>query len=312
MRGTEFGELSAFVAVADHGNFSKAAAMLGVSASTMSQTIRSLEERLGVRLLNRTTRSVALTEAGARLLEQVQPALDELGDALESLNALSQTPAGALRLAVASLAVGLVIDPILPSFRAAYPAVTLEIVVDDSLTDIVDGHFDAGIRMVPRIERDMIAVQVSPPSRLIVVASPAYLAAHGRPETPDELSRHDCIRLRQTTGAIKKWQFANGGKVFEVAVDGSLITNSLDHVVRAAATGTGIGFALEEYAAPYLTAGRLVPILEEWAAPFAGFHLFYPSRRQVPPKLRALIDFLRADARRTARPHIAAVMNDAA
>lgn len=312
MRGTEFGELSAFVAVADHGNFSKAAAMLGVSASTMSQTIRSLEERLGVRLLNRTTRSVALTEAGARLLEQVQPALDELGDALESLNALSQTPAGALRLAVASLAVGLVIDPILPSFRAAYPAVTLEIVVDDSLTDIVDGHFDAGIRMVPRIERDMIAVQVSPPSRLIVVASPAYLAAHGRPETPDELSRHDCIRLRQTTGAIKKWQFASDGKTFDVAVDGSLITNSLDHVVRAAVTGVGIGFALEEYAAAHLAAGRLVPILEEWAAPFAGFHLFYPSRRQVPPKLRALIDFLRADARRTARPHIAAVMNDAA
>jgi DNA-binding transcriptional LysR family regulator len=312
MRGSEFGELTAFVAVAEQRSFSKAAMAVGISASTMSQTIRSLEERLGVRLLNRTTRSVALTEAGDRLLQQIHPALDELGDALESLAAFSDRPAGVLRLSVASIAAKMVIDPVLPSFRAAYPAVSLDIMVDDSQIDIVDGGFDAGIRIAPRIERDMIAVRVSPESRLIAVASPAYLAAHGRPETPADLRRHDCIRLRHSTGAIKKWEFDDDGKTVEIPVEGSLITNSLDHVVRAATAGIGIGYMLEEYMAPDLAAGRLVPILDEWAMPFGGFHLFYPSRRQTPPKLRALIDFLGADTRKQTRPRIARALIEAA
>jgi DNA-binding transcriptional LysR family regulator len=311
MRGAEFGELTAFVAIADHGNFSKAAAALGISTSTMSQTIRSLEDRLGVRLLNRTTRSVALTEAGDRLLQQIHPALAELGNAIETLTAERSKPAGVLRLSVGSLAVGMVIDPILPSFRAAYPDITLDVVVDDSLIDIVGGRFDAGIRIGSRIERDMIALRVSPDSRLIAVASPAYLAAHGQPDTPNDLSAHNCIRFRQTTGAIHKWEFENGVDKVEVGVEGSLITNNLDLVVSAALNGVGIGYMLEDYMAAHIDEGHLVPVLEEWSLPFAGYHLFHPSRRQMPPKLRAFVDFLRIASRKTARPRIAA-MTDAA
>lgn len=299
MRGTEFGELAAFVAIADRGNFSKAAAILGISTSTLSQTIRSLEERLGVRLLNRTTRSVALTEAGDRLLRQVHPALDELGNAVESISASRDTPAGVLRLSVGSLAVGMVIDPILPAFRAAYPDITLDIMVDDSLADIVNGHFDAGIRPGTRIERDMIAVRVSPDSRLIAVASPEYVAAQGRPEVPHELRMHNCIRFRQTTGAIHPWEFERRDEKVEVAVEGSLITNNLDLVVRAALDGVGIGYMLEEYMTSYIADGRLIPVLEDWSRPYAGYHLFYPSRRQMPAKLRAFVEFLRGTTRRT-------------
>jgi DNA-binding transcriptional LysR family regulator len=307
MRGAEFGELTAFVAVAEHGKFSKAAAALGVSASTMSHTIRALEERIGVRLINRTTRSVALTEAGDQLLRQIHPALDELGNAVESLAELSGKPSGVLRLAVGSLAVKMVIDPILPSFRAAYPDVVLDITVDDSQIDIVDGHFDAGMRIGSRIERDMVAVRVSPDSRLIAVASPAYLARHGQPSRPDDLREHDCIRLRDTTGAIRKWEFERGDEQIEVAVDGSLITNDLDHLVRAALNGIGITYMLEDYMLPYIASGRLVPVLADWSLPFAGFHLFYPSRHQLPPKLRAFITFLRDTGPRRAamRPHLA-------
>lgn len=308
MRGTEFAGLTAFVAVADHGNFSKAAAALGISTSTMSHTIRALEERLGVRLLNRTTRSVALTEAGDQLLQQIHPALDELDNAVESLGALSGTPSGVLRLAVGSLAVKMVIDPFLPSFRAAYPDVVLDITIDDSQLDIVHGHFDAGMRIGSRIERDMVAVRVTPDSRLIAVASPAYLAAHGRPSKPMDLREHDCIRLRDTTGVIRKWEFERGAERIEVAVEGSLITNDLDHLMRAALNGLGISYMLEDYMAPHIAAGRLVPLLEGWSLPFAGFHIFYPSRHQMPPKLRAFITFLRADGPRRAalRPRLAA------
>ena len=308
MRGAEFGGLTAFVAVADHGNFSKAAAALGISTSTMSHTIRALEERLGVRLLNRTTRSVALTEAGDQLLRQIHPALDELDNAVEALAALRGTPSGVLRLAVGSLAVKMVIDPILPSFRAAYPNVVLDITIDDSQLDIVHGHFDAGMRVGSRIERDMVAVRVTPDSRLIAVTSPAYLATHGRPSRPEDLRAHDCIRFRDTTGVIRKWEFARGAEKIEVAVEGSLITNDLDHLMRAALNGVGIGYMLEDYMAPHIAAGRLVPLFDGWSLPFAGFHLFYPSRHQMPPKLRALITFLRtAGAQRAVtRPRLAA------
>jgi len=297
MRGAEFAELTAFVAIAERGNFSRAAGALGLSASTLSQTIRSLEERLGVRLLNRTTRSVALTEAGEQLLAQVHPALDELGQAVESINAFRDTPTGVLRLSVMSLAVGLVIEPVLPAFRAAFPDITLDIIVDDSLDDIVDGRFDAGIRSGSRIERDMIAVRVSRDSRLIAVASPAYLAAHARPGLPLDLRAQNCIRFRQTTGAIHPWQFEKNAEKVEVAVEGSLITNNLDLVVRAAREGAGIGYMLEDYIAADIEEGLLIPLLEDWSVPYAGYHLFYPSRRQMPAKLKAFVDFLRGAAR---------------
>lgn len=304
MRGTQFAELTAFVAVADQGNFSKAATILGLSTSTLSQTIRSLEERLGVRLFNRTTRSVALTEAGDRLLGQVHPALDELGKAVESVNVFRDSPTGVLRLSVASLAVGLVVDPMLARFRAAYPDITLDIMVDDSFADIVNGRFDAGIRIGTRIERDMIAVRVSRDSRLIAVASPAYLAKAGRPETPEDLRGHNCIRFRQTTGAICPWEFERDGEKIEIPVEGSLITNDLDLVARAALDGVGIGYMLEECMTAPIAEGRLEPVLKEWSRPYAGYHLFYPGRRQMPAKLKALIDFLRVDRRRAPAAHL--------
>lgn len=305
MRGSEFAELTAFVAIAERGNFSKAAATLGLSTSTLSQTIRSLEERLGVRLLNRTTRSVALTEAGERLLGQLHPALDEIVNAVESVNAFRDTPAGVLRLTVGSFAVGMVINPILAEFRAAYPDITLDIVVDDALTDVVGGHFDAGIRTGTRIERDMIAVRVSPDSRFIAVAAPSYLAAHRRPETMHDLRVHNCIRFRQTTGALYPWEFEHGGEKVEVAVEGSLITNNVNLALQAALDGTGIGYMLEGYIASHLAEGRLVPLLEEWWWPYAGYHLFYPSRRQMPAKLKAFVAFLRGATRKTlAQPRL--------
>jgi len=311
MRGSEFGELAAFVAIADHGNFSKAATHLGISTSTLSQTIRSLEERLGVRLLNRTTRSVALTEAGESLLRQVHPALTELGNAVESISAARDTPAGVLRLTVGSLAVGMVIDPILPGFRAAYPDITLDITVDDTLVDIVDGRFDAGIRTGTRIERDMIALRVSPDSRFIAVASPAYLAAHGRPDEPQALRQHNCIRFRQTSGAILPWEFERQGEKVEVAVEGALITNNIDLAIRAALDGMGVAYMLQGYMAGPIADGRLIPLLEEWSRPYAGYHLFYPSRRQMPAKLRAFVEFLRDATRRAllAPPHLVPVIN---
>jgi DNA-binding transcriptional LysR family regulator len=314
MRGSEFAELTAFVAVAERGNFSKAAATLDLSTSTLSQTIRSLEERVGVRLLNRTTRSVSLTEAGEGLLRQLHPALDEIVNAVESVNAFRDTPAGVLRLTVGSLAVGMVIKPILPDFRAAYPDITLDIVVDDALTDIVGGHFDAGIRTGTRIERDMIAVRVSPDSRLIAVAAPSYVAAHGAPRAPHDLRLHDCIRLRQTSGAFHPWEFEHGGDKLEVAVEGSFITNNLDLAVRATLDGAGIGYMLEGYIAPHIAEGRLVPLFEDWSRAYVGYHLFYPSRRQMPAKLKAFVAFLRGVTRQSLAPPrlVVPVMNSAA
>lgn len=292
MRGAEFAELTAFVAIADRGSFVKAAAVLGISTSTLSQTIRALEERLGVRLLNRTTRSLALTEAGERLLSQLRPALDGLDAALEAINAFRDKPAGMLRLNVSSLATGMVIAPVIGKFRAEYPAITFDITVDDSLIDIVGGRFDAGIRPGRRFARDMISVRISPESRLVAIASPAYLADHPRPRTPKDLHAHNCIRFRQPNGALLRWGFERGGEEVEVSVEGSLITNDVDLMVRAALDGVGIAYVLEDYVAPQIAEGRLVTILEDWAPPFPGFHIYYPSR-QMPASLKAFIEFMR-------------------
>lgn len=297
MRGAEFAELMAFVAIADRGSFVKGAAVLGVSTSTLSQTIRTLEERLGVRLLNRTTRSLALTDAGKRLIARVRPALEELGTAIEVINDFRDTPAGMLRLNVSSCATGMVIAPVIGRFRAEYPAITLDITVDDSLIDIVGGRFDAGVRPARHIPRDMIALRISPESRLIAIASPDYLATHPRPKTPKDLHAHNCIGLRQTTGALYRWGFEKAGEELEVSVEGSLITNGVDLMVRAALDGVGIGYMLEDYVAPLVAEGRLVAVLEDWSLRFSGFHIYYPSRRQMPASLKAFIQFLRTATR---------------
>jgi DNA-binding transcriptional LysR family regulator len=293
MRGSDFVELTGFAAVAERGSFAKAAAVLGISTSTLSQAVRSLEERLGVRLFNRTTRSVALTEAGERLFRQIGPVLEQLEMSVEAVNSFRDRPTGTLRLTVCSLAVGLVIGPNLGAFQAAHPDITLDITVDDGVPDLVAGHFDAGIQPHWRIERDMIATRISPASRLIAVASPEYLSRHPRPVVPKDLSQHNCVRFRRTTGAVLRWRFERDGEKIEVPAEGSVVTNNFELAVCAAVEGIGIGYTLESYVARLTAEGRLVPVLEDWTPHFNGFHIYYPSRRQLPMVLRAFIDFLR-------------------
>jgi DNA-binding transcriptional LysR family regulator len=292
MRGTEFAELAAFVAIADRSSFVKAAAALGVSTSSLSQTLRALEERLGVRLLNRTTRSVSLTEAGERLLGQVRPALEELGAAVEAINRFRDKPAGTLRLTSGSVAAKLLVMPLLGRFLAEYPEITLDIQVEDELVDIVSGRFDAGIRGGKWLERDMIAVRIGPESRVLAVASPRYLEGRTAPSSPQELHDHNCIRI-VWAGGPARWEFARGEEKIEISVEGSLVTNDVDILLRGALDGVGIAYMLEFYVAEHLAAGRLVPLLEEWAPSYAGYHIFYPSRRQMPAPLKAFIDFMR-------------------
>src|SRR5215472_6169933 len=252
MRNVELAEMTAFVAIAERASFAKAATHLGISRSTLSETMRNLEEKLGVRLLNRTTRSVALTEVGERLLAELRPALERLETAVDSINAFRDNPAGHLRLTVPRPAAKMVIEPILAKFLAAYPAVTLEIITDSALTDIVRDRFDAGIRPGHRVEQDMIAVRVGEDARPTVVASPDYLRRHPRPNAPADLHTHNCIRYRFASGAMFPWVFERRGKSLEVAVKGSLIVSDSDLAARAAMDGVGIARL------PLTTVGPLV------------------------------------------------------
>ncbi len=293
MRGPEIAQLAAFAAIAERSSFVKAAGVLGVSTSKLSKMIRALEERLGVRLFNRTTRSVALTEAGEHLLAQVRPAIDELGSAVESINAFRDTPAGTLRLTVSSVAAAMVVAPILGRFAAAYPAITLDVSVKDGSIDLVKGRFDAGIRRDKRIERDMIAVRVSRAARIVTIAAPAYLAKHAPPNDPRDLHRHNCIRFRLADGTIAKWEFEKGNKTLTLAVDGSLIVDNVDLMLRGALEGVGIGYLVEPYVNTFIQEGRLIPVLDDWSQRFSGWHIYYPSRRQMHAPLKAFVGFVR-------------------
>lgn len=294
MQRPEIAELAAFAAIAERSSFVKAAGILGVSTSKLSKMIRALEERLGVRLFNRTTRSVALTEAGEHLFAQVRPALDELGSALESINPFRDTPAGILKLTVSSVAAAMVIAPILGRFVATYPAITLDISVKDGSIDLVKGRFDAGIRRDKRIEQDMIAVRISRSAPIVSIASPAYLAKHPAPKAPRDLRQHNCIRFRLADGTIAKWEFEKGSRKLAVAVDGSLIVDNLDLMLRGALEGVGIGYLLEPYVNTFIREGRLVPVLEDWSPRFSGWHIYYPSRRQMRTPLKVFIGFVRS------------------
>src|SRR5215471_15555470 len=297
MTKASIAEMSAFVAIAERASFAKAATQLGVSRSSLSESLRALEERLGVRLLNRTTRSVALTEAGERLLSQLRPLLDNFDSALESVNTFRDSPAGHVRLTVPRPAVRTVIEPILSRFLRAYPAVTLEVAIDSALTDIVRDRFDAGIRPGHRVEQDMIAVRVGEDARPKLVASPAYLARHPAPKEPADLRSHNCIRQRFGSGIIQRWPFEKRGKAIEVTVTGSLISSDGDLAIRAALDGVGIARVPATYVETHIAGKRLVALLDDWAPPSVGFFLYYPSRRQMPAALQALIDVLKAHAR---------------
>jgi DNA-binding transcriptional LysR family regulator len=297
MRRPELGEMNAFVTVAQRCSFAKAAVQLGISRSRLSETIRGLEDSLGVRLLNRTTRSVAPTAAGERLLARLRPLLDDFDTVLESINAFRDKPAGLLRLTVLPPAANLMLAPLLSRFLAQYPAIDLEISVDAALTDIVAGRFDAGIRPGERVERDMIAVRIGEEMRGVLVAAPDYLARHPRPTSPRDLEAHSCIRFRFPSGMIAPWQFEKKGKQVEVAVEGRLTVNDEELAIRAAVDGVGVLYTALGYAAPEIKAGRLVPLLEDWRPRLAAIFLYYPSRRQIPLPLQAFIEFLRENLR---------------
>lgn len=298
MRGSEFSELSAFVAVAEHANFTRAAAHLGIATATLSQSIRKFEERLGVRLLNRTTRSVSLTAAGEHLLADAQPILDGIGKAIEGINTFRDKPVGQLRLSMSRPAALSIVAPVLPDFLRTYPQIRLEISADDGPHDIVTGRFDAGIQLGERVAKDMIAVRLLDQFRRRVVAAPAYLENRQPPVTPDDLKSHDCVRLRSDwDGALQPWLMENGGRTVEVAVNGALIVNDIYLAVRGVLGGVGIGYLPEPLIAASLEKGELVPLLGDWSGHFSGVFLYYSSRRQVPGPLRAFIEFMRTKVR---------------
>ena len=293
MKKASLGEMTAFVAIAERSSFAKAAAQLGVSRSSLSESLRALEERLGVRLVNRTTRSVALTEAGERLLVRLRPLLDNFDAALESVNDFRNSPAGHLRITVPRPAARTIVEPILASFLKAHPAVTLEVSIDSALTDIVRDRFDAGIRPGHRVERDMIAVRVGEDARPTVIASPDYLRRHGTPKEPADLRAHNCTRLRLAGNVPQRWPFEKRGKAVEVDVTGSLIAGDSSLAARLALDGIAIARIPYHAAEPHIAAGTLVPLLEDWRPRSVGFYLYYPSRRQMPAALQAFIAALK-------------------
>ena len=290
-------DLSALVAVARAGGFRDAARQTGTPASNLSAAVRRLEARLGVRLLNRTTRSVGLTEVGERLLGELRPALDSFEAAMDSISAFRDQPTGTLRLTVPRPAAKQLIEPIISRFLTTYPAITLEVVTDSALTDIVRERFDAGIRPGHRVEQDMIAVRIGEDAQPTLVASPDYLERCGEPKAPPDLRGHNCIRLRIGGAVVSRWEFEKRGANLEVLVSGSLITTDGDLSARAALDGVGVARVPVCFVAPYLADGRLVALLEDWRPRSVGFYLYYPSRRQTSPALQALIAMFREEAR---------------
>jgi DNA-binding transcriptional LysR family regulator len=291
--------LRAFRAVAECGSFTRAAAALDVTPSALSQTVQQLEHQLGTRLLQRTTRRVGLTEAGQEMLQRIAPALNELDVALDAIRQHGDRPRGTIRLTVASVVSRAVIEPILGEFMARWPDVRLDIRVEDGLTDLVAEGLDAGIRLGESLQRDMVAVPIGGAMRAVVVGSPAYFKRHGYPKEPKDLQKHNCIKHRlPSSGAIYRWEFAHRsgarkGRWFDIAVDGSLTVNDVPLSLRAAEDGIGLVYLLEISARDALADGQLESVLEPWLPPFDGMYLYYPSRFQVPPKLRVFIDFIR-------------------
>lgn len=291
---TDLHELDAFAAVARLRSFRKAAIERGVSPSALSHGLRALEERLGVRLLNRTTRSVTPTEAGARLLARLAPALGDIAGALAELDSLQDVAAGALRINLPRPAARLLLAPMLARFVADYPRVQLDIVTDDGLLDIVGAGFDAGVRFGERLAADMIALPFGPPQRFVVVAAPAYVAAHGAPAAPRDLETHNCIGRRFPSGSRYAWEFVQDGRSLSVAVDGALLFDDDAPMLRAALDGAGLAYVYHADAAAHIAAGRLQVLLAAYAAAPSQYFLYYPSRRQMPPALRAFIEAVRS------------------
>jgi DNA-binding transcriptional LysR family regulator len=289
----ELSVLSAFLMVAEERSFTRAAKRLGVSTSALSHAMRGLEERFGVRLLARTTRSVAPTDAGEQLLARLRPALGDIRGALDLISGLRDRPAGLVRLVVSPLAATTVLAPKLGQFARDYPDIVLDVTTDESRVDLVAARFDAGIHLGEFIERDMLAVRVSPDLRPAIVGSPGYFESHPKPASPRDLPGHRCINFRHGSAGVYRWEFDKGKQSLAVSVNGPLILDDVEVMIRAAVDGVGLAFVSEEHVAHHLASGALVRVLEDCCPPFPGFFLYYPSRRQLPAALSALIETLR-------------------
>ena len=298
MPGSQFAELSAFMAVAEDASFTKAARRLGLATPTLSTMVRRFEERLGLRLFNRSTRSVALTPAGELLLRQVRPVLAGFDSAIESLNAVREHPAGHLRLAVAPPVARYLIAPLLAGFMARHPGITFDVCVENGFPDIIGGHFDAAFQRSDLVPHGMIGLPVSDGIRYFTVASPDYLARHGTPQTPADLHRHNCIRLRLLGGSYLPWRYVVDGSPLEVAVEGTAIANDRALATALAAGGAGITYLVEEYVAEMVADGRLVSLLYDFSVPTSGILMFYPSRSQNSAAFASFIEFMRRHRRR--------------
>ena len=306
MRQAKLADLEAFAAVARARSFRRAATERGVSASALSQTIRNLEERLGTRLLNRTTRSVALTPAGETLFRRLAPAFADIGNALDEVQSIDGEPTGRVRINSPAPAIESIFAPLMSEFLHRHPRVSLEIVADAAYVDIVAEGFDAGVRFGQEIAQDMIATPIGPPLEYVVVGAPEYFEAQGIPKHPQDLRIQDCIRQRFPGGTIFKWRFSRGGEEISLAPEGRLTVNDAHHAIRAARENVGVARAPLQYAEPDLEAGRLRRVLAAWSPPLPGWYLYYPSRRQTPPAFKALLEFLNARSRRDAASQPAA------
>ncbi len=296
MRREELGDLLALSAVAEAGSFTRAAARLGTSQSALSHTIRRLEARLGLRLLTRTTRNVSPTEAGQRLLGALRPAFEQIESELASLDELRDKPAGTIRINTSGHAASTILWPALKQFLPKYPDVHVELSLDSALTDIVAQRFDAGVRLGEHLARDMVAVRIGPDLRMAVVGAPSYFDGRSKPKRPQDLTGHICINLRQSTlGGLYAWEFEKDRREINVRVEGSLIFNDMRMVLHAALDGFGLAFVMEDQAQSAIEGGQLVRVLADWCPQFAGYHLYYPSRRQPTPAFSLLVEALRFD-----------------
>jgi DNA-binding transcriptional LysR family regulator len=287
-------DLLAFLAVARERSFTKAAAQLGVSQSALSHTIRGLETRLGLRLLTRTTRSVAPTQAGERLIQSVGPRFEEIDAALVALSELREKPAGTIRISAGEHSAGSVLWPALAKFLPAYPDIQVEVMADNGLVDIVEERYDAGVRLGEQVANDMIGVRIGPEMRMAVVGAPSYFAGRTPPRIPQDLTGHRCINLRlPTLGGLYAWEFEKNGRTLKARVDGQLTFNTVDLMLRAAVGGFGLAYLPEDTVGPDIAEGRLVRVLADWCEPFPGYHLYYPSRRQQTPAFTLFVEALR-------------------
>ncbi|MDF8357146.1 LysR family transcriptional regulator [Ensifer adhaerens] len=294
MKRDELGDLVAFLTVGEERSFTRAAARLGTSQSSLSHTVRRLEERMGVRLLTRTTRNVVPTDAGEQLMETLRPAFNDIRSRLDALSAMRQQPGGTIRITSSRHAAETILTPAVKRLMAEYREISVEISIDQRFVDLVTERYDAGVRLGESIEKDMIAVRIGPDLRMVVAGSPDYFARYPRPQTPHDLTGHNCINLRlPTLGGLYAWEFERDGRPLNVRVEGQFVSNDVPMIIDAALGGLGLACLPDDHLGPLVKSGRLVPVLEDWCPPFPGFHLYYPSRRLASPAFALLVEALR-------------------